>query len=675
MVSLNLPVVGQEKLPIQVVAMSERELGSENFDNQVFRQRLEKWLPGKIKGSQWLDMSPNEVALRAIENNLSLQQARLDARVKHAAIAEARAVFDPQLAVAVSYSKSARDDRVETLDRYKKETITIAEGDPLPEMDSEGNPVLCNEPAGCLQSNGSLIPFGERIPLEGGTILCSERLADANGECHMSAIPDNDFTKYVMLDSHRDAGFYPSDPIKASESFLTGDARDNVFDMSVQQNLPWGGQLNLIFSINKKEAFWINNHNDFSDLRDIYHNQQTLATYGSYNRPWASSLTLSASLPLPKTQDFGRHNSLNTTINRAVLQNYQGESEVKRVINQTLLEVAKAYWELVAAKHELLLLMDNLEQMEGIQDNTDRMYQQRMLTRYDKEQIEQEFKRVKLQARQILQNFYSHAYQLRTLMGEQAPLPLPIGYNVEKQKQLLDDYQQLLSLAHEFNPGIEVQQYNLDIADVNLKFSQNQAKPDVDLNLAIRAGQNNSIFGYESLSDSVSEIGSPDTLLQQVQISYRYPIANRQAKANVKQAAYAMRVQELGLKQQKNALAYALENALIELQSARLSTRIAQRHRDLAQKTLQKALKQQELREVTEYEIVDKNQSLLNAERQLISTQKRFKQAEAELLSQLGVLPAHYVEHTLSNQFDQYRINYLKAYQQLYYFSEGGQQQ
>jgi len=651
-------------------AYAENTAANVTKPNQEFQQLLKHWLPGKIKSSQWQDISPYQAALKAIENNLSLQQVRVDAEIKHAAIAEARAIFDPQFSVALGYSKTQRNDRVSSLDRYKKETITIEEGQPLPLMDSEGNPVLCEQTAGCLQADGSLIDFGDRIPLEGGNILCTERLADENGLCHMSAIPDNDFTKYVMLDSHRDAGFYPSDPIKASESFLTGNAVNNVLDISVQQKLPWGGSLNLLFSVNKKEAYWINNNNEFSDLRDIYHNNQSLATFGNYHRPWASSITLSASLPLPKTKDFGSNNQFDTTIKQAVLQDHQSQSEVKRIINQTLLSVAQTYWELVSAKHELLLLMENLSQLKNLNDNTSRMYEQRMLTRYDKEQVEAEFKQVKLQVHQTFKNFLSVAYQLRQLMGDRGALALPIDYNYENQAAIIDDYSQLLQMANDYNPDIEVQQYNIDMAELSLKFSQNQARPDIDFNVAIKASQNNSPFGYESFSDSVSNIRSPDTILQQYQLNYNYPILNRAVKANVKQAASALRTQELTMQQQRTTVAYAIENALITLQSSRLSTNIAQRQRDLAKKTLEKAIKQQEIREVTEYEIVDKNQVLLDAERQLISAQKRFKQAEASLLSGLGILPAHYVEHTLNSSFDAYRINYLKAYRQLYYFVE-----
>jgi|GEM_PF-1126352 len=640
------------------------------YNNQEFKQLLKQWLPGKVTDSKWRDISPYQAALAAIETNLTVQQARVDAEIKHAAIAEARAIFDPQFSIALGYSRTERSDRVETLDRYKRETIAIEQGDPLPQIDSEGNLVLCDIPGGCVQSDGSLISFGERIPLEDGTILCTERLADEDGQCHMSAIPDNDFTKYVMLDAHRDAGFYPSSPINASRSFLTGDSVDNVVDIGIQQNLPWGGSLSLLFSVNKKDAYWENNNNDFSDLRDIYHDNQSLATFGNYNRPWASSLTLSASLPLPKTQDFGAHNQFDTTIKRALLQDQQGQSEVKRIINQTLLSVAQSYWELVAAKHELILLMENLQQLKNLQDNTSRMYDQRALTRYDKEQIDTEFKQVRLQTQQVYQRFYSAAIQLRRLMGDRGALALPVDYNQEQQQSIADDFTQLVNLANDHNPDIEVQQFNIDLADLSMKFSENQARPNIDFNIAITAGQTNSPFGYESLSDSLSNVGSPDTIVQQAQLSYSYPIANRRVKANLKQAASALRAQELAMQQQRTSAAYGIENALIALESSRLSTKIARRHSDLARKTLEKAVKQQEIREVTEYEIVDKNQEVLNAERQLVSAQKRFKQAQAILLAQLGLLPAHYAEHTQNNAFDSYRINYLKAYRQLFYFIE-----
>jgi len=422
--------------------------------------------------------------------------------------------------------------------------------------------------------------------------------------------------------------------------------------------------------VNKKEAFWQNNNNEFSDLRDIKHNNQSLATYGSYQRPWASSLTLSATLPLPKSKDFGSNNQFDTTIKQALLQDQQSQIEVKRIINETLLNVAQVYWELVAAKHELIFLMKNLEHMQAIQDNTIQLYEQRLLTRYDKEQIEAEFKQVKLQTQQVLQSLLSAAYQLRKLTGERKALYLPIEYNQENQKAIIEDYPQLLGLANDYNPDMQVQQYNIDIADLNLKFNQNQARPDVDFNVAIKASQNNGLFGYESFSDSLSNLKSPDTISQQFQLSYNYPIANRLVKANVKQAASALRSEQLSLQQQQQSIAYAIENALIALQSSKLRTAIAKRHRDLAKKTLDKALKQQEIRAVTEYEIVDKNQVVLDAERQLISAQKSYKQAEASLLSKLGLLPAHYVEHTVNNEFEEYRLHYLKAYKQLYFFAE-----
>jgi len=251
-------------------------------------------------------------------------------------------------------------------------------------------------------------------------------------------------------------------------------------------------------------------------------------------------------------------------------------------------------------------------------------------------------------------------------------LYLPIKYNYEYQKPIINDYQQLIDMANSYNPEIQLQQHSIDIADVNLKFNKNQAQPDMDFNIALKASQNNGVFGFESYSDSLSNIKSPDTLLQQYQLSYHYPIANRQVKANVKQAASVLRSGQLNLQQQQRSIAYAIENASITLQSSRLRTTIAKRQRNLARKTLSKALKQQQIREITEYEMVDKNQVLLDAERKLIDAQKDYKQAESSLLSQLGLLPAHYAQHTINNQFEKYRLNYLKAYKQLYFFTDSG---
>jgi outer membrane protein TolC len=134
---------------------------------------------------------------------------------------------------------------------------------------------------------------------------------------------------------------------------------------------------------------------------------------------------------------------------------------------------------------------------------------------------------------------------------------------------------------------------NLDITNLNLQVTNNQTKPQLDLQAGYSAtGQNsrlqdNSVTGYGT---ALSQLFGLDIPTWNVQLNFTYPLFMRQAKANfaraqlqADQAATQIKQQELTVSTQVTNAGYAVENTYKQYQAAQKAREVAERNAEAEQ--------------------------------------------------------------------------------------------
>jgi outer membrane protein TolC len=232
------------------------------------------------------------------------------------------------------------------------------------------------------------------------------------------------------------------------------------------------------------------------------------------------------------------------------------------------------------------------------------------------------------------------------------------------------DINTLTSRGSTDNPDLAAASVDVKSARIDQERKAVRTRPDVRLVATVNSIQSNGVFGYQSLGDSINKTFDPDVLQQNYSLVYLYPWRNQAVKAQLNQAEAVTTRQELVVKQTDNSIYRDINNAQIALNSAGERVKITARNVELAELTYEKAVAQGELGLVAAYEIVQQNQRLLTARLEYIQAQTERKQAEAQLLAALGVLPKSYAERTAQTALDRHRLNVLAANHVLRHFGD-----
>ncbi|MGH9198464.1 MAG: hypothetical protein ACRD1T_22370, partial [Acidimicrobiia bacterium] len=345
MAAMPVPAEGQKALGdptivkgrVEDMAMvDQKDMAVEQQLGALIRSELKsgKESVGRLKDKKPIDLSPRAAALSALRKNLSIHSSHVLEDIAKAALLEAEAVFDPVLLLSFAYDHSETFDREETDLRFRRGTTQSAPG------------------------------------LPGRNILESTDPVDTRN-------PQAEF------DTPRREVFSPT-TVVASQAPLTGPTESFTYEVSLFQQLPWGADLTLAYQALDQDTFFINNPVLFSG------NRSDLVSFGSYDRPWVSSLLTRLTLPVPGSKDFGPYADQEVAIKLADLGKERAFWDVESIINTTLLEVDLGYWDLVNRLLGLRVTIENREGVERLLAQTERLFELQEATNYDKAQIEAE---------------------------------------------------------------------------------------------------------------------------------------------------------------------------------------------------------------------------------------------------------------------------------------------
>ncbi len=604
------------KKPVQEIVLTDQaDLENERRIHAVIKREVstEKEVAGRFAGKRLTEIDPWETAFLALRKNLSIRRGHIAEQIAKQALLEAQAVFDPVLTLSVAYDHSETFTREERDLRFRRGTgpDRILEGDP-------------DDP------RGTQVEFNQARP----------------------------------------EGFSPSD-IVASQAPITGPTKRLTYDVSLFQQLPWGARLFLTYEAIDQKRFFTNFPAFF---RNNPNPQPGFVAFGSYDRPWISSLLATLVLPVPGSRNFGPYADQEVAIKLQDLGKDRAYWVVEDIINTTLRDVDIAYWDLVNSLLSLQITLDNRQQVGTLLEKTLGLYNLEEVTTYDKAQAEAELARIQGEEERAWNNYVLASDALVRLLDKEADeLLLPVGFTRTLKLPFPPAPLRLEELAAAGpvdNPVRIANLVDVQAARIEQRRRAVRTRPDVNFTADVAVQQSNSRFGYESFEDSVANLVEPDSIQQTYSLTYLYPWGNRAVKAQHAAAKAATERQDLLLRQTDNRIIRDINNAWAALRSADSRIEITARNVQLAKTAYDKALQQQAERAVTEYELVLQSGRLLTAEQNHILAQTRRKRAEARLLAALGRLPRVYAERIAQTDLDRYRLKLLSANHVLRHFGE-----
>jgi outer membrane protein TolC len=570
---------------------------------------------GRFVGKQLVELSQRQAAFAALEKNLAIQQSGVTATIARHALLEAKAIFDPVLLLSFRYDRSERFKRTERDERFR----------PATRQDDQGRNVL-----------GSDDPVDPRDPIA------------------------------VFEDPQVDR--FESTAIAASQESLTGALETYTYNIALDQQLPWGPRLELVYQAIEEDSFFVNNANL---LVDNPNPPLDLVSAGSYDRPWISILLTRLALPVPGSKDFGPYAEQEVAIKLAKLDTESAYWDVRTVINNTLLQVDLTYWALINSLLNLQVIIENRKSVEELLALTERLFAEGEATNYDKAQVDSELARLQNEAAQACNSYVLASDALVQLLDMQADtLLLPSGYSKAIKEVQAIPQDPRGALATRGNPERFGAAVAIKSAQVAEQARTVQTRPDIGFIGEAELRQSNTAFGYANFGESLENVFDPDIITQRYGLEYRYPLGNREVKGALLQAQANTRQQQLQARLVANRIRREFLTARAAFASATERVAITRRQEELANLAYERALRQQRDLTVRAYEVVEQNVQRLQARRDTIQALTERQQAEARMLAAMGELAQVYAERTAQTKLDRYRLGLLKETGALRHFGE-----
>jgi outer membrane protein TolC len=193
------------------------------------------------------------------------------------------------------------------------------------------------------------------------------------------------------------------------------------------------------------------------------------------------------------------------------------------------------------------------------------------------------------------------------------------------------------------HPDIKVAEENYTASKLNLDYSANQDLPDISLSASYSLGENNSVFGYVSLQESLAHLYKPDTSNLFVGLQYHLPIGMNATGAALDHARIVERQAYDSTRLARQTVVNSVDQALGVARSAELVVGQSRDDLKLAQCAYDRAREQRELGFVAEFEVLNKYQDLVSARLGLITAEVNLHKAQVNLLAAQGILERDYV--------------------------------
>lgn len=450
----------------------------------------------------------------------------------------------------------------------------------------------------------------------------------------------------------------------------SNDTPDNVgYTVSVQQQLPWGVSFDVTLNMLDKRVFYNGRGN-------------------SYGANWTSNISGNLVLPLPYTKNFGPYSPVDVGIKFAAKDTEASFWILKQAINEILRATDALYWGLVFQLERLKVVNDNRQLIEQQVEATERLFEAKRITAFDKAQVDAELERLKVEEESVRALVIGAANALATFVTDSseeiAPLLLiPVQYQDHLKHSLNLDDTDVFANGLEHQPVLRVAQVDIESAGINREFNRVQTLPDVTFFASGNARQKaegvaqpspfatpTDGFGYEGPEDSLAHLFEPDSFGYSTTLAFLRPWGNRALEARYEQAQHGYAVSELNLRAQRNGVRKQIGDALSSVYTARERVALTQKNVEYAELALEKLISRRDkIGDVTALEVVRTSQTLLDARTELVDALVTHKLAEGELLAAQGIIANQYAQNLARSDFERNRLGMLAANDGLRFFA------
>lgn len=562
------------------------------------------------QGSAVNVLSPSEVALRVLANNLDIQNSKADSELAAQVLMEAAAVFDPVLTLDIGL------DRTESFERTINGTV----------IETVFNPQYADPNTGLPAGPGEII-LPDAVQQETGI----ESITFNNLQADNESVDDTDV--FVSKDSANGA-------VNALSMTAT-----------LEQQTPWGARFSLSLGTLNKKSFYDNAGH-------------------SYDAPWASEMLFNIELPLG---DMGENSSaaLNTRI--ATIESDRQQWVVKERVNSLLKVASQAYLALVESSQNLLIRQRTYSQTRAQFDATKKRYDRRTATTYELAQIEGELNLRRTQVNSAASGYLVASDTLLSLITDNAQLMqgrvlAPSGYSSWLNSYYDVDDAAALQSAKANRALLQDDKLKVQKANASYQTAQLRSRPDIVLSAELGMQQNGSIIGYESLVDSLSSVFDPDTSTQRLGLTYNYPFKNTARKSQ--QTVRELQLQDAKLAEQLSlrTVEQEVRESLNQLSTAKhLQSQVLQ-SLDASSRSWDSLQRLARNGQANQNELINGLRALQAAELAVLSANLDIKRAELAVIAANGTLSKVYANWTARNEFEVQRIAWFDQQANLQFF-------
>ena len=308
-------------------------------------------------------------------------------------------------------------------------------------------------------------------------------------------------------------------------------------------------------------------------------------------------------------------------------------------INAVLQQALIAYWNLVQGLLQLDTAIIHQSMLAQQRNHTQRMYKNHRATEYALMQARAEVANARNEEEIAWHNLITRANLLSEILDlPQNTVVLPSGFGKQLGRDFPLDGQKAMDTALEQHPSILAQHIDLDVKELDLRHSEHQLWPDLNMFFNYDISEINSIFGYKSFGESMAGLADPDSRNYSFGITFNYPWGNTDLEARRVQSRSSRDQSVDNFQLARMRVARNVNGALSSAYSARSQVSLAQTNLRLARAAHLSAKRQKNQGKLTEFDLLTREKDLFNARKSLIDALIGHRKSHVNLMAAGGNL-------------------------------------
>jgi len=409
--------------------------------------------------------------------------------------------------------------------------------------------------------------------------------------------------------------------------------------LDVSKFAKWGGSLSAGVSAKYREK----NGYTFPGLDAQFSADDPLANGTRYR--WSSNFSLAFATPLPFSKNFGYlGNTANVNLQVAEESEERAHWGYGVSINSVVADAQRRYWTLVRRALELRAAMRHRITLGEQLKRSQRLFDNQQITEYELRQAQATFENLR-NVEEAAWGEYAKASNVLTElldMGRDSYL-VPSGYANRLYATHDVDAGTIMARAYENRPELKVSMSEVRTSNLVYQNRKIQTRPDLQLVISYTLSQSDQVLGYPGLDDSLENLFDPDSDNAFIGVFYRRPFGNVAAKSQRSQARLRKQQAEQRHELTRVQITEEVNSALAALWARESEIELTRINLELADQAYQSGLRLREVGTITEFDVLQNFDSLLDARLAHIEALTAYQSAYVDLAEAQGSF-ADYLE-------------------------------